>query len=185
MADDAVRKITHFRINNPEYFIVLGNIINNALCNYIHQRIGALDLNIGEDHNLAYKCMDAESWSKGVVASHIHKAFLQKKRDGRVYDYVFNKWILAEYERFSINFMAWFGHDFASFDGKVGFVHHGHPLWEEEPWLTEWKPREIGRPNCIFGGSIAAHFSFYPQREYLEDATDILDIYRELAYEKV
>jgi hypothetical protein len=36
------REFLKFRIENPNYFLVSANIINNSICNYLHQRFGAL-----------------------------------------------------------------------------------------------------------------------------------------------
>ena len=38
----------------------------------------------------------------------------------------------------------------------------------------------MGRRNVIYGGMLAAHFAYGPQRDHL-DASGVLDIYRDLA----
>lgn len=181
LSPSAVREIVNFRLENPEYFLIFGNIVNNSLCNYLHQRIGALDLNVGDESDLAYTCTDAESWGKGVVASRVHDAFLKALELTDERKYSFGRRVLADYERFSINFMAWFGRDFAEFNGEVGSDKLGIPRCQEEPWLTEWAPKVFTRPNCICGEALAAHYAFYPQRDYLESETNILERYKELA----
>ena len=178
LADDALEKIVNFRINNPSYFIIFGNIINNAICNWLHQRIGAIELDIGFRKDLGYDCMDSESWAQGAIAETIHMSFLTHLKNKTYDTYKFDKWILKDYERFSINFMAFFGSDFSQFDGNVGKTEKG--MIEEEPWLTEWWPKKIGRPNCICGDSLVSHFAFYPQREFLEESSEILEKYREI-----
>ena len=184
LADNAVKELVQFRLKNPEYFIVFGNIINNAICNYLHQRFGKLDLNIGVKNNLSYDCLDPESWGSGKVASIIHEIFLTREKNNQADIYLFDKWILSNYERFSINFFAFFGADFAKFGGKVGEVNEQKiKKIEEEPWLSQFKPEQLKRPNCICGTALASHFSFFPQREYLESSTKILSDYKALALE--
>lgn len=40
--EDKLKDFIQFRIDNPQYFLIFANIINNGICNYIHQRTGAL-----------------------------------------------------------------------------------------------------------------------------------------------
>jgi hypothetical protein len=37
-----------------------------------------------------------------------------------------------------------------------------------------------GQPNILIGNAVVSHFSFFPQRPFL-DASGVLDRYRELA----
>jgi hypothetical protein len=78
------------------------------------------------------------------------------------------KWILTQYERVSINCISWRGEEFKLFDGNVGR--------DEEAWLSVEKPKEIQRPNCIFGEFVCVHYAFHTQRERI-DSTDILSQY--------
>ena len=53
----------------------------------------------------------------------------------------------------------------------------------EEPWLIQ-KTKELNKPNVILGEAIVAHFSFYVQREYLEEKTNILKQYFDISIDK-
>lgn len=177
--ENAVEELVKFRINNPQYFIIFGNIVNNSICNILHQRFGSLSLNIGELQNLSYTCLDPEGWGNGKTAEQVHKHFIDKLLSNRISDYFFDQWILLNYERFSVNFMAFFGSDFARFDGLVGQTEED--FMEEEPWLTEYKPKIEHRPNCVCGTALFTHFAFFPQRDYLESQTDLLRTYHNIA----
>ena len=54
MEDNFIKNLYNFRINNPQYFLVYGNIINNAVVDHIHQRLGAIDT----EKIIGYGCMD-------------------------------------------------------------------------------------------------------------------------------
>jgi hypothetical protein len=40
--EEKLQDFIQFRIDNPKYFLIFANTINNGICNYIHQRTGAL-----------------------------------------------------------------------------------------------------------------------------------------------
>jgi len=73
--NDALRKLAEFRINNPNYFLVYGNIINNAICSHLHQRFGAIDTKLG---NVGYSCTDPIGWNNPKFAKYAHRSFIQR-----------------------------------------------------------------------------------------------------------
>lgn len=151
--DKAFEEILAFRFKNPKYFAILGNIINNGFTTYIHQKNGAFlyDERISPDwHNSV--------WSSSKVGNEVHRQFIQSLTDNDIESYFFDTWILDRYERFSIQFMTWFGSDFAEFDGII-------PGYDEELWLCCIKPKEIKRPLAICGKSLVSHFASYRQRQ--------------------
>lgn len=159
-----------YRVSNPAPFLVYANIVNNAVIAHIHQR----NARVRYPQTVGYACMDPVGWRDPLFAEALHRAFLADAQAGRVGDWrkSFDTWVCWGYERVSINCIAWLGATFAEFAGEVGR--------DEEQWLSVEKPRELGRPNVLLGSAVAAHFSFYTQREHL-DATDILDQYARLA----
>lgn len=161
-------KIYHFRITNPEPFLIYGNIINNAIISHIHQRNGLFTYNkLG-----GYKCMDDVGWKDHLYAETVHRAFLQDLKEGNISKWhkSFGTWTCFDYERVSINCIAWLGKTFKEFEGDVGV--------DEEAWLSVDKPKMMSKPNVIFGDAIVAHFSFFTQRSHL-DNTDLLQKYKE------
>lgn len=172
MHPKAIQNILDFRIDNPQYFLVYGNIINNAICDHLHQRVGVLNLQHYVEMPLGYHYWDEQGWHNPYLAEKKHRCLFEKIKSTQTHKYYFNRWILNGYERVSINVICWLGEEFAKFEGKVG--------WSEEHWLAVEKPMSIGMPNCICGNSLFGHFSFFPQRPYL-DTTDILEKYAQLA----
>jgi len=171
MQEDFIEKIVSFRLENPHYFVVTGNILNNVLVDKVHENIGALpprpDIGV-----LGAECMDPVGWISNEFAEHKHRNFLNLLRTDQLDRLRFDRKELAGFPRISINCICWFGSDFKSFYGEVDE--------DEEPWLTEVKPLEIGRINCICGQALCVHFSFFTQREHL-DSTDLLQRYEELS----
>ena len=167
---NSLEKLIKFRISNPEYFLVFGNIINNSICDHIHQKNGALKI----DCEIGYDCLDKNGWENPKVAEKKHANLFNAIKNQETNTYKFDKWVLKDYERCSINVISWLGKDFAAFDGEVG------P--DEENWLTQVKPKELGRPNCICGESLFSHFSFHTQSKHLL-STNILDEYKNLLLE--
>ncbi len=162
----AVDKMFTFRIDNPEYMLVFGNIVNNAVCGHLHQRFGVNGYEHGKN---GYACMDTVGWYKPEYAEMVHNNFLDRMKNLGLGQYIFPRWELWDYERFSINVMSWLGKDFAKFGGKVD--------QDEEPWLTHTLTKDNERIACINGEALFVHFAFYTQREFLEKNTDLLKEY--------
>jgi hypothetical protein len=169
MEEGALDRLIRFRIANPQYFLVYGNIINNAIIAYIHQRQGAVDRSFGVT---TYSALADLGWKRPAFAHYLHEEFLRQLKVGNIDRFRFPQWILHDYERVSINVISWLGSEFKKFDGKVDR--------NEEPWLAVTKPISLQRPNCIFGEVLFAHYAFYTQRAEL-DWTDILQRYAAIA----
>jgi len=160
-----IEKMVNFRIKNLEYLFVLPNTINNSICDHIHQRIRALNIT----EHIGYDCVDVNGVENGPVAVKKHKNFLDKLSNKTLDDYRFSEWILSEYERISINSLCWFGRDLLG----IGVD------WNEEIAISCDIPRQLNRPNIIYGDVLIVHFSFHTQREYLE-TTDVLESYKKI-----
>ena len=68
---------------------------------------------------------------------------------------------------------AFFGKDFAKFNGKVGR--------DEEVWLSEEHPQNAKLMNCVFGKCLMVHFAYHTQRDWIEENTPLLAEYKRLA----
>lgn len=166
---EAIETLARFRIQNPQYFLVYGNIINNSICSHLHQRFGIVDQQAG---TVGYWCVDDVGWNSGLFAEHCHRWFFHHYHDGRHDKYKFKKWDLNVFERVSINVISWLGDEFAEFNGEVGV--------DEEQWLSVDKPLSISKMNAICGQSLFAHYAFYVQREHV-NTTNILNLYRQVS----
>src|SRR5262245_14409985 len=125
----ALRELIDFRIRHREYFLVSANIVNNALCSYLHQRMGIIDLGKGVS---GYLCTDSTGWRDPRFAEHVHRTFFRHYDAGTIDTYKFPRWELSTNERFSINCISWLGEEFQKFSGVVGVA--------EEEWLSRIKP---------------------------------------------
>jgi hypothetical protein len=116
--------------------------------------------------------MDQNGWNNPIAAELIHRKFLQLNKENKLDDFLLNNWILRDYERFSINVISWLGSEFKKFNGVVGF--------DEEQWLSCDKPKEIQKPNIIFGDCLFVHYAFFTQVQHI-DNTDILESYKDIS----
>jgi hypothetical protein len=98
-------------------------------------------------------------------------SFYSHYKNGTLSEMKFNKWVLTDFERYSINFFSWLGSEFAK------FKHCGN---DDEKWLSQLKPAERNMPNCIYGGFIAVHYAYYTQRKDLDNQPQILELFRNL-----
>jgi len=165
--ENSLNNLFNFRIDNPDYFLVYGNIVNNALLSYLYQEKGILD----NEFKFGYRCTDQTGWNNPLAAESIHRDFFEKYNENKLDDYIIDNWVLKNYERCSINVISWLGSEFKKFNGKVGM--------DEEQWLSCDKPSQIKKPNIIFGNSLFTHYAFYTQRPYIE-STNILEEYRNI-----
>ena len=80
----------------------------------------------------------------------------------------------TDYEiiKFTLNTAISHTEYFKKFDGKVGV--------DEEQWLSCDKPKEIQKPNIIFGDCLFVHYAFFTQVQYI-DNTDILELYKDIS----
>jgi hypothetical protein len=165
---DLVQNLARFRWENKEPFLISPIIINNALCACILQVLGK----IRYPYVIYANCWDRIGWRDPVFAERFHQYFLQKSREGKIDHFKFQNRPIA-ISRYSINCISWLGEEFAKFDGAV-------PFGDEEQFLSVTKPTQLGKINMFWGEKIAAHFSFYSQREHL-DSTTILEEYRKFS----
>ncbi len=167
--DGAVERLLAFRLANPDYLAVFPNTVNNSLCSHLHQRMGLLP----ELPIIEYECLGNVSWGRWQTARDCHEAFFRLCAAGQLQRYRFATWQLSQYERFSINAMCWLGSDLAEPARRFES--------DDEAWVTEILPRETGRPCCIVGDALVAHYAYGPQRIGLEANTNTLIGYKALA----
>jgi hypothetical protein len=177
MADDAIPNMRRFREENTEPFLVLGNIVNNAVCTHFFQRAGVVPTSWGVVGN---ECLDNFGWRSKSFARRLHRLFLKDLENGRQ-----AKWQNVPMEidgtsRFSINAISWYGRDLQ------GTAELDVDDIDEEPFLTAELPARLGRPNVVCAGALFGHYAFYTQRKYLERTSkDILARYRQIASQVV
>lgn len=151
-----------FRIQNPEYFIVYANTINNNYCSYLHQMMGAVGvgdhLELKELPLLEYTQQNKTLYDPNYTLRSFYD-FYERLLKADLSDFRFNKWVFHNYERCSINCISWLGSEFAKFD-QVGI--------DEEPWLSTYKPRERSMKNCVYGDFIVVHYAYGSVRSHID-----------------
>jgi hypothetical protein len=162
---DYVKETIICRLNNPDYFLILGNIINNAVCDFNHKLNGALDTSMQFYESATCPI----GWGNEELTLQKHQSFFEnwKKKQLDLYKFKNKVWS----SRFSINSICWNGSDFNKFGGMVEYGN-------EENWLTH------DRNNLIFGEKICCHYSFWITRDYLSK-TDVLERYKTLCQKKI
>ncbi len=187
VAKDAIPKLIAFRLNNPDPFLVYGNVVNNALCSHVHQSIGVIPRSWG---TVQFECMDRVGWLKSRFPARVHKLFIKDLPAGAAGRWLFGPTTLSDYRRFSINVVCWFGKDLAQIDElqvqDLRTLHLRHPdtgedLGHEEAFISQYLPARFGRPCTICGDALFSHFAFHTQRHFLERHTNLLDWYAALA----
>jgi len=173
IAPDAIANLVRFRQENPEPFLVLGNIVNNSVCTHFHQKAGLLPMDSSLTPN---ECNYPEGLRSSPYARVIHRSFLRDVDRNRI-----DRWqdMPIDHkgdELFSINVICWRGQDM----GAIAELEQKHV--EEEPFLTIELPRRLKRPNVVCPSALFSHYAFYWQRDHLEwTARGLLARYARLA----
>ncbi len=173
----AFKNLVRFRLENQEYFLVYGTIINNAVLSHILQRFGHLNLDKGVS---GYLCQDEIGWRNGEFACNIHDQVLDclsSTDDQGLGKFHMPNWILYCYERVSINCISWVGGALSK------WADNGHAIADDEELnLAVTIPKRTGAMNVIYGGFVCVHFAFFTQRStvdgspknYLQRYNDII-----------
>jgi hypothetical protein len=163
----SIKDLFEFRILNDNYFLVYGNILNNAIITNLYQKNNLLQ----HLPTVSYDCLDVNGWGNSNFSLSLHNYFFEKKSKNNLDYFFIPNWELINFERCSINCISWLGKTFKKFNGEVGV--------SEETWLSSDKPKELNSPNIIFGKSLFNHYAFAPQRTFL-DTTNVLETYKNL-----
>lgn len=167
----SIYNLVDFRIKNPNYFLVLGNIVNNAVCDHIHKNYcDAYDKNVFKD-SFGYFYSDHFGTVCINYAIKKHWNLFQHIKSNTTNKYYHKNWTMRTEDRFSINVISWLGEEFAKFGGNVGA--------DEENWLTTIAPQQKNKPNIILGNTLFSHYTFDLQR-YNLNQTNILECYRKI-----
>lgn len=193
MAGDCMKNLLRFRIENPQFFLVYANTINNAVCAFLHQRAGILPT---KGYIECDGLCAGNAWSDERFTLLQHQKLIERIEQGatEIYKSAFDKWELDDVEqgyswhpgepmwcepgRCSINFISWFGRDFDPVKERA--ESHDEEVVNEERYLSYDYPRESGKRNCIIGSALAAHFSFLSQAKFMY-MSGYLERYRELS----
>jgi hypothetical protein len=162
-----------FRLAHREPVVVLGNVVNNAVCSHALQQHGLIPTAWGEVENF---CLDGNGWACPQFARRLHTLFLSEIENDRTERWKQVAIHVRPGRRFSVNVVSWLGDDLR----QVPEVHGG--CVDEELFLTVELPRRLGRANAACGDALFAHLAFFTQRPYLEWTwPELVDHYRHIA----
>lgn len=145
-------------------------VVNNAICSWLLKHHSKLDIKTALTASAACN----HGWRSPYFAEAIHRLFLEAMATGRADAFICPD-VAVTTARFSINCIGFFGSDVV--DLGTNFCPPGV---DEEEWISAVLPSITGRPGRVIGDLTVAHYSFFPQQNYL-NATDILDRYYALA----
>lgn len=160
MANDCLDNLIQFRMNNPEHFLVYANIINNNICSYIHQSIGAMSR---RSASLMYESSCGDAMANPNVACEAHDCFREHYESATLDKYHFGQWIDWQNTRICINLISWFGRDMYQ-DGRE-FVNKNEEL-EMSVRLPEVKQMS----KAICGNALAVHYAYGTQLHGIPDS---------------
>jgi hypothetical protein len=166
---NSLTKLYNKRLENEQPFLMYGNIVNNAIHDFLYQKHGI----IKPEPVFSYNYADSTGIHSSDFIKYLHELFLESYRNGTLDKFLIPDWELSHFERCSINVFSCTGKDFSTFGGNVA--------GGEEAWLSCVKPQSVNRPNMIYGDTLFVHFAFYTQRVFLETSTNLLQQYKELS----
>lgn len=163
---DFITELVKTRIEYKEHFVVFGNIINNVRCDYIHQEASVW--------TLPYKVRDEATcllgWFRYDSAAPKHNIFLEMLSNNEQDKFKhFNIKDVGD-SHFSVNAFAFFGKDFAEFDGMISV--------DEEKDISIYKPKQLNKTNIVCGKALCVHYAFIPQRTHITNM-NILERYKD------
>jgi hypothetical protein len=153
MRPEALESLIDFRIDYPQYFLVLPAAVNTGRTMYIHQVMGRVPENVlprwaGE--YIDHLDLSEESPSVGPLLHGLLCDAIEAGEDGR--------WRFGRYESPDYEVMpamgAWLGESMAQFGHSVTGSMQIH---SEKRWLSEVAPKTAGARNCIWGQSLMAY----------------------------
>ena len=103
-----------------------------------------------------------------------HEKLLEALDNNDIQKWMFEGVVIKDYAQAPINCISWLGEEFSKFGGIVADESCDYL---EEVWLTKIKPRQIKKHNCMYGGSLIAHFAFNTQRAHFEQDTNLMESY--------
>lgn len=170
LEDNFFEKLLKFRIENSNFLLVYGNIVNNSICDFLHP----IKNSYSETINLG--CLDKNGYHNSKLAEEKHNRLIENIKNKTFEKYRFPSVANLKNIQISINCICWFGKEFKTFNGEVDS--------DEELFLSCRLPFYRKKFNAICSEALCSHYAFYVQKEYL-DKTDILEKYKELISENI
>ena len=146
---DKLEEFISFRRSRDDFFLVSANVLNNGVCAYFQQAMGAISHEDGI-FELPPGGLCGSLWSDGAKAESLHNIFL---RNPSQFVSPAGEHIIWN-ERISINFISLLGQDFA-------FIPDF--MLDDEHDLCYGVRKRAMKKNCIYPQFVASHLSFWRQ----------------------
>jgi hypothetical protein len=146
---DRLADFISFRKKNTNYFLVSANVVNNGVCAYFQQSMGAIPQD-AMTCELPPGGLCGSIWSDGAKAEAVHQLFLSNPSSFCMS----NSGAIVWNERISINFIGLLGRD---------LVYIPDVMTDDEHDLCYGVRKRSRKHNCIFPQFVAAHLSFWKQ----------------------
>lgn len=173
--ENAIERMVESASRMPNVMVSFPIIWNNAVSSWHLQQQGKIPMEFGVVGS-PY-CMDVVGWSDPYFAEKIHRLLLDHIRAGTVDQlFLYVAAQLAPGQQFSVSCFAVNGNVYADLN-PPGVLETP----EEEHWHTVYKPQSVGKSNVLLADALVAHLTFYPQRRYILEETDIFQQYKALA----
>lgn len=156
-----------FRVSNPNYLLVYPFVINNPFCNYIS---GWFKNKFNNPSDCMYW-----SWSNPLSAAFLLTAYANNKlpldhlstmnRIETNHQQAYYRREISDYVRPSINVICFFGKDCY----EMNWIDNMKASRSDEVFLTHdiFTRKLTNRMNCIIPNIHCVHYSFYPQKNTL------------------
>lgn len=163
-----VSKLVKARRMDMNPWFVSANVINNPVTSHFHQKVGAIDHDMGW---LTGNHDDGLGYYSGEFARKVHRNFL--KNIGNLEKFNFGSAYLNPGRRVPINAIAFYGKD-----TKASL--YPFTASDEELYFTTQMTERLRRGTLVYGSPVCVHFSYNPvEAELLRSG--ILDAYRNIA----
>lgn len=146
---DRLEDFIAFRRADKEHFLVSANVVNNGVCAYFQQQLGAIP-QAEMELELPPGGLCGSLWSSGAKAEALHGLFLRQPSRFIIEEPAALPWN----ERVSINFVAFLGAD---------LVHIPDIMADDEHDLCYGVRKRAQKTNCIYLPFVVSHLSFWRQ----------------------
>ena len=147
IAPGAIEGLIRYRQAHPEWWMVVGNTINNTACRLLHTD-GEIPLSWENEYQDGV-------YKSSTMANACHEEFFRRLKTKTLEDYDFGVWDSVRPRQIPNQAYAFLGEDWVLHGGNSGpdeYKHYGETI-----------PQALGRRHCIYGPSLFVHYSYRPQ----------------------
>lgn len=170
MAEDCLERLAAWKVKNPGRFLGFAQVANNQIVDHLRQRASLID-----SEPFIEWCAWGTAWNSGEICEKIltRMCYDIVRGDLERHYQAYSEWELRSDEPVATNAVIWAGTDMAGLSRALPL--HGH-----ERFFAHEATLILGKKNSLVGSTLAAHFAFEPQRQYMNRSA-VLKTFSELA----